>query len=191
MRLLLLIVILICLKSCKTLDLDTNKSIIVVGNGKSLKGSKKGRYIDTFDCVVRFNCYDSKCCIEDVGEKCSILVSNPYHLRCAIQKKSNSVLVFNHGNSLKGRLLQLLYLLKRNIYIENNMPNLCNKKCSNGIHMINYLLHRGCKNISICGFDHSVHHFDGYVWNKGVPHDFKNEKEMIDKYVKQGKIKRL
>ena len=175
----------------KPFTIDPSLSILVVGNGKSLLGKRLGKVIDSYDCVIRFNCYNDTCCVKDVGEKCTNLVSNNFHWKCALSKRYDSLLFFNHNNSIVGRLLNVLSMLHKNVYIIHDFPNMCKKKCSNGMTMIHHLVENGCQNVSICGFDNSTEHFDGYEWNKSVPHDFADEKNIITKYVQDGFIRRL
>ena len=90
-----------------------------------------------------------------------------------------------------GRLLNVLSMLHKNVYIIHDFPNMCKKKCSNGVHMIHYLVEKGCHNVSICGFDNSTEHIDRYDPKNKVPHDFADEKSSVAKYVQDGLIRRL
>lgn len=49
-----------------------DKSVIILGNGASLAGSKLGKKIDEFDVVVRINSWKTKGYEEDVGTKTTI-----------------------------------------------------------------------------------------------------------------------
>lgn len=61
------------------------------------------------------------------------------------------------------------------------------KRCA----LVHFLLSNQYKNITICGFDHSIVHFDNYVYNKAVPHDFEDEKRIMSDLVSNGHINKL
>ena len=52
-----------------------NKSVIVVGNSPSLLGKKLGKFIDSYDIVVRINKFKLDGYEKDVGSKC-----NAFHI---------------------------------------------------------------------------------------------------------------
>jgi hypothetical protein len=56
----------------------SSMSVILVGNGESLLGSKMGEKIDSYDTVVRFDGLNIEGYEEDVGTKTDILVLDSY-----------------------------------------------------------------------------------------------------------------
>lgn len=52
----------------------TNKNIAIVGNSPNLKNKNKGRDIDKFDCVIRFNNYKIDGYEQDYGSKTTIWI---------------------------------------------------------------------------------------------------------------------
>jgi hypothetical protein len=56
----------------------TSRSLVIVGNAPSLRGSGQGAWIDGFDVVVRFNGCALRGFEQDVGSRTDILVTNPY-----------------------------------------------------------------------------------------------------------------
>ena len=55
---------------------NSKTKVIIVGNGSSLNGSKKGELIDSFDKVVRLNKYLIEGHEEDVGSKTDVCMLN-------------------------------------------------------------------------------------------------------------------
>jgi len=56
--------------------------IVIVGHGPSMKGSKLGKVIDSYDCpIVRFNGFMHGCGVEDRGERVDYLCTTTYQFR--------------------------------------------------------------------------------------------------------------
>ena len=80
------------------------KSILLVGNGSSLKGSKLGKKIDEFDEIIRINDWKTKGFEEDVGLKTSIwTMYNP---------EKNGVNFINGYKNLNYDILDIVKLVK-------------------------------------------------------------------------------
>ena len=59
-------------KRVNPLELNKESSAIIIGNGPSLLFQKKGKIIDSFDVVFRFNKFAIKSYEEHVGNKTTV-----------------------------------------------------------------------------------------------------------------------
>ena len=79
--LMLVLLILVIYKSSENFESQKKKRILIIGNGPSLLEHKRGKEIDEFDIVVRFNTFKTDEYSEYVGTKTDIWFINGVNIR--------------------------------------------------------------------------------------------------------------
>jgi len=179
--------------------------IIVIGNSPDIMKHKKGKLIDNFDIVVRFN--EFKYIPEYTGKKTTIWVTYyatdkkidckykiflyncnkfNYDIKTNTKKMLGcfNILGIYDNNSIVRKIPNDVYYYK-NKYI---LP-------TSGLSLILYLL-KFNKIIHIHGFSFDTTHYyndyEQYLTNKTItPHDYDAEKEIINNLIKKGRIIKL
>lgn len=184
---------------------ELGSKIIVVGNSPDIMKEKKGKLIDNFDIVVRFN--EFKYVPEYTGKKTTIWVTH-YATNKKIDCKYKIFLYncnkFNYD--IKTNTKKILSCFNNlGIYDNKSMvrkiPNEVyyykNKYVfpTSGFALILYLLNFN-KIIYIHGFSFDTSHYYNdytqYLTNKTMTiHDYNAEKEIIDDLIKKGRIMKL
>ena len=164
------------------------KSCIIIGNGSSILNKNLGKYVDSFDNVVRFNRFQVENYKQDLGTKCTHWVVG-YNL-------ATDNMSVNNGY-FKGNLnrLQSTHYVKLNlVYKEYDL--FFNAKPTTGFMAIKYFLDKFDK-ISVAGFDFGKsHHYWGNYSIADIPapegkHPWKSEGEYVSKLAKHNKIEIL
>jgi hypothetical protein len=176
--------------------------IIVVGNGTSVLDYKKGKQIDAFDIVVRFNNYKLKGFEENVGTKTDIWITaccNKVYMESKEYKE-----VYFHSwvwNKPKDknyrRILEKIPSVKvfereEVVELKKLIPEYPSMAFSTGLIAINRLL-KTYDQLYLTGFDwwdREEHHY-GDREGRGTLHKPKIEYKYIMDLEKQGKVKFL
>jgi hypothetical protein len=168
-------------------------SIILVGNGTSLKDNKNGLLIDSFDEVVRFNSYKIKGHEEYTGAKTDIWFTvNRGHIKDIYTYKY----VYTHSwekNESKCKITSYIreYVKaeKINHHLILSIPV---KAPSTGLIAIYYFIEK-YGFVTITGFDwwdREEHHY-GDTEVRGTLHKPKEEYDIIKKLISENKVKFL
>ena len=157
------------------------KRIAIVGNAKSLFGKRQGEEIDNHDFVIRFNkgfLYKP----QDQGSKTGLLI-----LACVITPEEiagyKAQFVVNRSSSWKNNAITLANTERM------LMKEMIGKQPSSGFIAIDICLHFKAKSIDLYGFDFGRTPTFYNPVNYVVPHDYDKEKELLQQYIKKGKIK--
>ena len=188
------------------------KNIILVGNGPSVLQKNMGKEIDSYDCVVRFNNFETQGFEESVGTKCSILARRSCDdVNLWPEEMFEQVLCFVTYCKWTAGMIKVATHLKsfyKNLKVVP--PHICasygrnigldqplDEWASVGALALNYFTEIYDK-ITIYGFDHLVKNDEGIVkhyFNKPPKDDrFQSgEKERLftEKLIEQGKVERL
>jgi hypothetical protein len=177
--------------------INSNEKVIVVGNGPSVLGSGLGKFIDSFDHVVRFNNFAIKGFEKDVGTKTTLWATHgvdQHPIGC--DSLPDQMLLVPYRKTTYN--IKKIWSVDRSFYDltrdrikafsswpEEEKHNLL---CSTGVTTICWLLHKyNLKNINAVGFDHfskittSAHHY----WNnkkflKPREHDGESEHLLLE-----------
>ncbi|MEI8657652.1 MULTISPECIES: glycosyltransferase family 29 protein [Vibrio] len=173
---------------------DERRSVIFVGNAPSLKGEMLGEWIDSHDIVVRFNNLPPKALVADVGNKTSILVTNPY-----IEERGNRLEYDEHmlvialfSQTRRGSHHEFEYWLNNNSVIYSYSPDIIavedNKHYESlstgtyGIQLLSRVLKPSV--ISVTGFTMFLQNTKHHYWSNLTPsgikaHDFEVEAKIF------------
>lgn len=190
------------------LNLNKNESAIVIGNGPSLLFQKKGKIIDSFDQIFRFNKFAIKEFEQFVGSKTTVWCTHGKNQLPTDDDIRPDKILYVHGESgnmpyepknLWRMPLSFYYKIREEIANETLEKEKCDKLIpSTGILAILWLLDNVYDDLYIAGFDNfskilsSQHHY--WVkknYTKPVEHDGDWEKNKIDRLIKERKIKIL
>ena len=140
-------------------DIFTNKDIVLVGNGENATGY--GSFIDSFECVVRFNnsiAFGIK--DYDVGKKTDVWIYAMSQLKVCQEiwkrRKVNPIHIVRYGANRVGFTKKPQFLIpqtySKNVRKTLGLPN--GKMPSTGIVALHFLL-QFCKakSITLVGFD--------------------------------------
>lgn len=190
------------------LKINSESNCIVIGNGPSLLEQELGLKIDKFEEIIRFNRFAIKNYEKHVGSKTTIWSTFGRGEKPTDPEIKPERIIFIHGergnpsfepkemtriplcfyNNLRDRLKsETVFQDNREIFIP-----------SSGVLVICWLLTHYFKKITIAGFDHfskdnsSLHHYwVNKKFTKPKEHDGLWEKQIIEDYIKEGKITRL
>ena len=176
-----------------------NNKIIVVGNGGSILGKNKGRAIDNYSEVVRFNTYRIQGYQEDVGTKTTIWFTcncNKYKVETDYKE------IYFHSwewdrkkcdcyNKIKERHPNVKQTRKKHVeYLKRVIPQYPHKGFSTGLIAITILLEK-YNQLDLIGFDWGLgvdpHHY-GDNEPRGTLHQPDLEHEYIMQLHRSGKI---
>jgi hypothetical protein len=190
----------------------SDKKIIIIGNAPFDKGNDKGKLIDSFEKVVRFNSFKLDNFTKYLGTKTSEWVVSDTH--CLLLKKMfikqckqmpnvkiNIILplVFKSNKQKLNQQIPQNILDRSNILIQDQdiivdkKYNFGRRWPSTGILTIYYYLNLYEK-IYITGFNHfdpkekTIHYYEN---RKQIGHQHLLEKQIVDDLVKEGRIIRI
>ena len=189
-----------------------DKKIIIVGNAPFDKKNKRGKFIDSFEKVVRFNSFKLDNFSEYLGDKIDEWVVSDTHCllhnKLFIQQnktypniKINIILpmVFkNNVNKLKKKLPLSIFnksiiLIQDDDIIVDKKYNFGRRWPSTGILAIYHYLNYYDK-IYLTGFNHfdpnekTIHYYEN---RKQIGHQHHLEKKIVDNLVKEKRIIRI
>lgn len=200
------------------IETHDTKSVILVGNSCKIIGLKLGKYIDKFDCVVRFNETVINGYKIDLGSKFDIhYINNPrlgfrhYRVKnklladCTFRQAGN--ILTSHAKLIQSQSNPYIpYEFLKKYYDKYNM----NYHFSSGLSCILYFLfYLNYKFIYITNFNHyqrkkeePAHYYDifdkknfknaDYDWlQKGGKHEWKKEENIVKQLILENKIKVL
>lgn len=191
----------------KFLKFIENKSIMVVGNSPIELGKNKGKLIDSFDIVIRFNNFELKGFEKDYGSKASIWAITPafenmkqkrfFDFDFVISADTSDYLIpFKRGVILNMALSNTAFF---RIATYEFMKETQMRTLSLGLTMLLYLLkHKDkIKSLNICGFalddqkNGSNHYFQGDPSRgKILPfHNWDKEKKILNELIKNQRVK--
>jgi hypothetical protein len=176
----------------RSVPVRSNNNLIIVGNGSSLLNSNNGHKIDSFNTVVRFNSFKIKGFEKDVGTRTDIWFTvNGAH----INDINNFTTVIAHSwewDPNRCKMFQRL-LAKRSDCIKISRDFVRNNVAihgpSTGIIAIFWFLER-YDSLTLTGFDWwdcKKHHY-GDREARGTLHNPRKEFEIINSFVKEGRI---
>lgn len=190
------------------LNLNEKESAIVIGNGPSLLFQKKGKIIDSFDQIFRFNKFAIKGFEHFVGSKTTVWCTHGKEQLPTDDDVRPDKILYVHGErgdvpyepkNLWRMPLSFYYKIREEILNETLKKENREKLIpSTGILVILWLLDNVYNSLYIAGLDNfsknlsSQHHYwvkKNYA--KPVEHDGEWEKNKIYKLIKDKKIKIL
>lgn len=168
-------------------------SIILVGNGTSVKDNKNGLLIDSFDKVVRFNSYKIKGHEEYTGTKTDIWFTvNRGHIKDIDTYKY----VYTHSWEKNENKCKITSYIREYVEAEKINHDLILsipiKAPSTGLIAIYYFIEK-YGFVTITGFDwwdREEHHY-GDAEIRGTLHKPKEEYDIIKKLISENKVKFL
>lgn len=190
------------------LDLDKSKSCIVVGNGPSLIFQKKGKIIDSFEEIFRFNKFAIKGYEQFVGSKTTVWCTHGKDQLPTDDDIRPDKVLYIHGE--RGNVLynpQKIWRIPLSFYykVRDEIKNETTEKeksdkllPSTGILVILWLLENVYENLYIAGFDNfsktlskQHHYWVKKEYTKPFEHDGEWEKLKIHSLYKEKKLKFL
>jgi hypothetical protein len=190
------------------LDLNKNDSAIIIGNGPSLLFQKKGKIIDSFKEVFRFNKFAIKGFEHHVGSKTTVW--------CTLGKEQIPTdddirpkkILYVHGNSGNPAYepekiwripLSFYYDLRKKIKEETLLKDKVEKLIpSSGVLVISWLLENLYDSVYIAGLDNfskdltgQHHYWVKKIYSKPAEHDGDWERSYIKNFINQKKVKVL
>ena len=190
------------------LELNKESSAIIIGNGPSLLFQKKGKIIDSFDVVFRFNKFAIKSYEEHVGNKTTVWCTHGKNQLPTDDDIRPDKILYVHGES--GNMpyepknlwripLSFYYKIREEIVNETLERENCDRFIpSTGILAILWLLNNVYNSVYIAGFYNFSKNLSGQhhylvkkIYSKPKEHDGEWEKSVIQKLYEQKKIKFL
>lgn len=187
--------------------IPSDASCVLVGNGPSVL-SGKGKVIDGFDEVIRFNHYTTSGLEEHTGTKTTIWSTFGKGMLPQESHRPDKV-IFVHGESGRPayaplhlwRIPASYYQTKREAiraiskFPEDRKPRL---SPSSGFLVASWLLDQGVKKISLIGFDHfrkersrQHHYWDPKAFGRPVEHDGEAEAALLSDWAAEGRVSYL
>ncbi|WP_104722500.1 glycosyltransferase family 29 protein [Helicobacter mesocricetorum] len=190
----------------KFLNYIENKKIMVVGNSPVELGKSKGKMIDSFDVVIRFNNFATQGFEKDYGSQTNIWAISPNFASLYQRKITKFDFIISNDSTQIISRMNKTQILKLNLlgipffqiatceFLE--ISNL--RTLSMGLIMILYLLkHKDItKGISCVGFDlkeqnEGVKHYfktDPHIGTKILFHNWTKEREIFDELILNKRI---
>lgn len=183
------------------------KTVILVGNGPCLMHSEKGKHIDRFDEVFRFNQFRVKGFERHVGSKTTVYCTfGRGILPGDIEQRTEKVLL-TFAQAKPAFEARWMYPVPRSYYREltneieaaSQMPKPRRLQPSSGYLVARWLLDTGqTDHVTLAGFDHFSREKDGrhHYWiprrfGRPKEHDGEVERQSLAAYVQQGRIEYL
>lgn len=187
------------------------KTVILIGNGKSLLKRNLGDRIDCFDEVYRFNCYKLKGFEKHIGSKTTYWVVNQSK-KDTIKRMKNThprsrtfdrflfSPIHEQTHLTIETCVQYQYAKKFNKPIEMisretffSVENITPMLITTGSLTIKHLLDKGDAIIYITGFDiliesEMLHYFSDKSYGRNVAHSVQSEREYLQDLLIQKKI---
>ena len=168
-------------------------SIVLVGNGSSIRDKENGKLIDSFDTVVRFNSYKIKGFEKHTGIKTDIWFTvNRGHIKDVDTYKY----VYTHSWEKNENKCEITSYIREYVEAEKINHDLILsipiKAPSTGLIAIYYFIEK-YGSVTITGFDwwdREEHHY-GDKEVRGTLHKPKEEHKIIMELVKENKLKFL
>jgi hypothetical protein len=178
------------------------KTVVLVGNGPSIRGSRLGRIIDAHDEVVRFNSYALADFEADAGTKTTLwsttangkLPQNspiPRRTICIHEHatpKGEPIEVVTIPREFYQRMTAEIRAISKHQHADKVIP-------TSGFLVVRFLLESGAPKLNLVGFDHfsKEHSRCHHYWNPktfGEPtdHDGPAEAALLFPFVKERKI---
>ena len=189
------------------LDLDPNKSCILVGNGPSVMFEKLGHVIDSFDEVLRFNQCSINGFEEYTGTKTTVWSTFGRGMLPIDQENRPQKVIYTHGeNGMPAYIPEKLWRIPLSYY--NELRSTIQKETkkedpsvllpSSGVLIIKWLLEHVYDELTIIGFDSfskdksgKHHYWVDRSFKKPKEHDDEWERNYIEGLMSSGKIKTL
>lgn len=198
-----------CLESVRG-DKGPASRVILLGNGPSATQSSLGKVIDSYDIVVRFNCWRTKGFEDRLGTRCDVWAVNlsprdteKFLAKQAKHRRPGQFLVFPGPGTSRKRVDQISALVKRcysgvpREIVPRKYPDRLNeelgKRATTGLVALRYLLDYYDK-VDLHGFDILAGagcvatHYWGGKSNIYRAHKPLGEARMIRDWIRQGRV---
>lgn len=181
---------------------STPKSVVLVGNGPSLQGTRLGSIIDAHDEVVRFNNYRLTGFESDIGTKTTLWSTFGKGTKPADSEPPRRVICVHENANPEGNPFEAIRIplafyerLRTEIRAISKHPKATEVNPSSGLLVARWLLDNGCPHLNLAGFDHfgkersKQHHY----WNpqslkRPGDHDGDAEKKLLHPFVMEGRL---
>lgn len=178
------------------------KTVVLVGNGPSVQGTRLGRIIDAHDEVVRFNNYRLRGFEDDIGSKTTLWSTFGKGMTPADSEPPPRCIAVHENATPEGQPREVIRIPHsfydkaaaevRAISKHSNAPKI---NPTSGFLVTRWLLENGCPRLHLAGFDHfskersKQHHY----WNpQGVKrpgdHDGDAERELLLPFLMAGRL---
>lgn len=198
------------LTSAKQL-IEPSQSVVLVGNGETIRQQKLGVLIDSFDQVVRFNSYATDAFAEDVGQKTTIWATYGRQSKPQDPSQKPRTLLQVHGKadtehefiekilpvppSFYARIREIL----RNHGWIQGRENLGIIPSTGLVATAYLILEVGVPRVSVVGFDHfnrevsagRHHYWDPSLYKSPSEHDGAAEQLIFQSFAKAGRLNYL
>lgn len=190
------------------LELKKENSAIIIGNGPSLLFQKKGKIIDSFDTIFRFNKFAIKGYEKYVGSKTTVWCTLGHQQLPTDDDNRPNKILYVHGDSgnppyIPEKIWRIPLSFYHNLRRQLKEETLLKEKADNlipssGVLVISWLLENLYDSVYIAGLDNfskdlsSQHHYwIKKPYTKPKEHDGDWEKNIIQKLYKNKKVKFL
>lgn len=181
-------------------------SVVLVGNGPSIRLANLGRVIDAFDVVMRFNTYTIAGMERHTGERTTIwsTFGQGTKPRDDKSKPESALMVHEHGEPALP--VDQIWRVPSSFYAElcaivrarSKRDDVSKTSPSSGFIAVKWLLHCGVPLIHLVGFDHfkrnrvNLHHYwHGRVLGRPKEHDGDAEAELFADLEAEGRVRYL
>lgn len=178
------------------------KTVVLVGNGPSVEGKGLGKIIDASDEVVRFNNFRLNGFEDDVGSKTTLWSTFGQGMVPADCEPPQRVIMV-HENAKPACSPKEIFRIPQTFYSRwqkeirsiSRHKNADTVNPTSGFLVAMWLLENGCPLLHLAGFDHFKKHKSGqhHYWNgktfaRPSDHDGDAEAELLQSFVKDGRI---
>ena len=178
------------------------KTVVLVGNGPSIRGSRLGRIIDAHDEVVRFNSYALGDFEEDAGKKTTLWSTFGKGTAPQDSAPPRRVICVHEHATPSGEPLEVVTIprefyerMTAEIRAISKHPHAATVTPTSGFLVVRFLLESGAPKLNLVGFDHFSkehsrchHYWSPKTFGEPTDHDGPAEAALLFPFVKERKI---
>ncbi|MFM7010164.1 MAG: glycosyltransferase family 29 protein [Betaproteobacteria bacterium] len=178
------------------------KSVVVVGNGPSIHGSRLGNIIDAHDEVVRFNSYRLAGYEADTGSKTTLWSTFGRDTLPADSTPPPRAICVHEKASPAGGVKECICIpaafytqMQKDLRAISQHKRAEHINPTSGFLVIRWLLQSGCPHLNLAGFDHfskvsskKHHYWDSRSYGRPADHDGDAERELLRPFLLDGRL---